>query len=82
MEKEKMKECIRNWNISNSTSEKDLLSMVYKSTKPEEAHIINILISKKADEDYNKISEALSIISDYEKRGMEFNFINYKTKGV
>ena len=76
-----MKECIRNWNISNSTSEKDLLSMVYKSTKPEEAHIINILISKKAHEDYNRISEALIAISEYEKKGMEFDFINYKTKG-
>ena len=81
MEKEKMKEYIRNWNISNSTSEKDLLSMVYKSTNLKEAHIINMLISKKADEDYNKISEALSIISQYEKEGMYFNFINYKTKG-
>lgn len=77
---EKMREAIKNWNVNNSTSENDLLSMIYKSTKSEQSHIINMLISKKAEEDYKKINEALQLIQEYEKKGVQFEFINYKTK--
>ena len=62
------------------TTEYNLIGQINQELKEDFNLPIRQLAEIMAINDLNKIKEALEVMYNYEKAGIKFNFINYKSK--
>lgn len=62
------------------TTEYNLIGQINQELKEDFNLPIRQLAERMAVNDLNKIKEALEVMYNYEKAGIKFNFINYKSK--
>lgn len=75
-----MSKAILNGNIK--TTEHNLISQINEELKDSLSLPIRQLAERQAINDLNLIKEAMEIMYNYEKAGVKFEFINYKSKEV